>query len=59
MPNIGAWDPMNLSVQVWEPWLRHCVDRSLSTEHERIIAAYLQVNRKLVRNSHTLFVIIL
>ena len=25
MPNIGAWDPMNLSVQVWEPWLRHCL----------------------------------
>ena len=27
------------------------VDRSLSTEHERNIAAYLQVNRRLVRNS--------
>ena len=26
------------------------VDRSLSTEHERNIAAYLQVNRRLVRN---------
>ena len=26
------------------------VDRSLSTEHERMIAAYLQVNRRLIRN---------
>ena len=32
------------------------VDRSLSTEHERNIAAYLQVNRRLVRNRQTLSV---